>query len=220
MKVVVCAVDVASDEPACGAADEDVGGEVLLCEDAADADASGGAVDDGSGEPAWVFFADDGGHGPGGCGVVGREGGFSRAGVEEVSFCVVDEGTVAAGDELDDFSDGKRVDEGLSGKDGGFVGLRGVVVQAPQVHAGGECAECHSAGVRESREVLLVLGADVDVLRHGVLVATDEYAGGNGERQEPFCVQWADVERAGPDGFLVGEQAAWGAGECDVFRLG
>ena len=105
-EVVVGAVDVATDEPASSTADDDVGGEVFVGENTADADAGGGAVDSGAGEPAGVLFADDGSHGPGGCGVVGGEGGTGGRGGEEVSVGVIDEGAVAAGDEFNDFGDG------------------------------------------------------------------------------------------------------------------
>ena len=57
--MVVGAVDVVADEPACGAADQDVRGEVLFGEDSTDADASGEAVDGGAGDPAGVLVAED-----------------------------------------------------------------------------------------------------------------------------------------------------------------
>ena len=68
-EVVVGAVDVVADEPACGAADEDIGGEVLFGEDAADADSGGQTVDCSSCEPARILVGDDRSEGPGGGGV-------------------------------------------------------------------------------------------------------------------------------------------------------
>ena len=56
----------AADQPAADAADQDVGGKVLLGEDAADADAGGKSVDCGAHEPARILITDDRGHGPGG----------------------------------------------------------------------------------------------------------------------------------------------------------
>ncbi len=109
IKVVVGAVHVTADEPSGYAADEDVGGEVLLGEDAADADGGGKTVDSGSGKPAGVLGAEDGGHRPGGRGVSRGEGGIERRGAEEVAFGVVDRGAVAKSDELEGFVDGQRV---------------------------------------------------------------------------------------------------------------
>ena len=89
IEVVVGAVDVMADQPSGCAADEDVGGEVLFGEDAADADAGGETIDGCSGKPAGVFVADDGGHRPGGGGVIRGEGGVERTGAEEVALGVV-----------------------------------------------------------------------------------------------------------------------------------
>ena len=219
-EVVVSAVDVASDEPASGTADDDVGGEVFVGQDAADADAGGGAVDGSTGYPTGVLFADDGGHGPCGCGVVRGKGGTGGRGGEEVSLGVVDEGSITTGDEFDDLGDGQGVAKGFAGEECGLVGLGCVVAEAPEVHAGGQGSEGDDASVGEGGEVLLVRGADVDVLRHGVVVAADEDAGGDREREQPLGIKWPDVDGAGPDGFLVGEQAAGGAEKGDVLWLG
>lgn len=100
------------------------------------------------------------------------------------------------------------------------MGLGCVVAEAPEIHAGGKCSKGDDASVGEGGEVLLVGGADFDVLRHCVVVAADEDAGGDGEREQPLGIERTDVEWAGPDGFLVCEQAAGGAEEGDVLRLG
>ena len=147
--VVVGAVDVVADEPAGGAADQNVGGEVLLGEDAADAYVVAKSVDRGAHEPAGILVADDRGHGPGGGGVVGGKGGVERARAEEVALRVVHVWAVAEGDELDGLADGQAVDERFAAKDAGLMGLRGVVVQTPEVHAGGHDAERADSSVRD-----------------------------------------------------------------------
>ena len=66
IEVVMGAVDVTSDQPPGGAADEDIGGKVLFGEDAAHANGGSETVDGCAGEPAGVFGGDNGGHRPGG----------------------------------------------------------------------------------------------------------------------------------------------------------
>ena len=71
IEVVMGAVDVVADEPACGAADEHVRRKVLLGKHTADADAGGESIDCRARKPAGVFIANDGGHCPGSGSVVG-----------------------------------------------------------------------------------------------------------------------------------------------------
>src|SRR5882757_2396677 len=117
--VVVGAVDIVADEPACGAADQDVGGEVLLGEDAADADSGGQSVDRGPCEPAGILVTDNSSYGPGGGGVVGGKAGVRWARGEEVALRVVHVRAVAAGDELEGLADDEAVDEGFAAQEAG-----------------------------------------------------------------------------------------------------
>ncbi len=89
------------------------------------------------------------------------------------------------GDELDGLADGEAIDECFAAEDAGFAGLRGVVIEAPEVHGGGQRAECADAGVGEGLEVMLIVGVDVDQLVHGVLVAADHGAGDGCQGEEP-----------------------------------
>ena len=123
-EVVVGAVHVMADQPPCSAADEDVGGEVLVGEDAADADASGHrprcerasrGIHRRSPRP-WPTLLWHGWRGTT----------TERAGAEEAALCVIDVRAVAKEDELDGFADSQTVDESLAGQEAGFVGLRGV----------------------------------------------------------------------------------------------
>src|ERR1700722_14890777 len=126
-EVVEGAVDIVADQPAGGAAHDHVGGEVLLGEDTAEADAGGEAVYRSAGKPAGIFVTKNRSHGPGGGGVVGGKRGVEWTGAEEVAFGVVDGRAITEGDELDGLAENVTVGEGFPGEQSGLMGLRSVV---------------------------------------------------------------------------------------------
>ena len=216
---MVSVIDVSSDEPAGDASYENVGGEVLLGEDATDADGAGEAVDRGFCEPSGIFAGDDGGHRPSQDGVVGREGTVVPAGAEEVSGCVVDGRTIAAKDELKGFVDGETVGDGFGGEQAGFLRLRSVIEEAPEIAGCWNHSDSGESAVGQIAGFFLIAGVEVNRLRHGVLIACDEQSGCGSEGDKPDCVLRLDAKRAGPDNFLVAEQALRHSDEIDVFGL-
>ncbi len=94
------------------------------------------------------------------------------------------------------------------------------MTEAPEVHSGGKDAECRYASVRHVAGSLLVGRVDVDGRVHGVLVGANQQSCGDSIGNEPLRVVGTDVKWAGPDGFLIGEQAARCSGEGDFFGLG
>ena len=110
-----------------------------------------------------------------------------------MSLSVVDGGPIAPGDQAEDAADGKTIGQSFPGKQTGLLCLRRLMSQAPEIHAGGKCAQRGHTGVGESVEVLLIGCVDVDQRCHGVVVAADQHACCRGQRKQPFRIPWPNA---------------------------
>ncbi len=216
---MVRVIDVLSDQPSGDAADEDVGGEVLFGEDTADADRSCQAVDRCLRQPARILRCEDRGHRPREGGVVRGERSVIPGRAEELTVRVIGPRAVPAEDDLQRLVDGESVDGCFAGEEAGLVRLRSVVEEAPEVGGGGDSADTDKSTAGEGVGFVLSVGVQVDRLRHGVMIASDQHSGGDSKGDEPDSVAGLEAERAGPDGLLVVEESFRSSGEGDVLGL-
>src|SRR5215471_5545275 len=152
--IVVARVNLASDEPSQGAADNDVAGKMFFAGDSGYAYAGGQAVSQQFGQRAGIFMSQDAGDGPSHDGVTGGKRGVQGVATSESPLARVVGWKLAASGEFENFVNQHGVNCGLSRQNAGFALMIIAVPTAQEIKSATSAEDRCESRIRKCRRAL------------------------------------------------------------------